>query len=147
MEIRESDAKLSVSVVYASAPNAVWSSVVNLNQPLTVTKVIALSGFEQTFPNINLQAAGVGLWGRNCSLDDLVSDGERIEIYRPLTFDPMQSRRRRAAHRKAQVLAKKKPRIKQKRHDRVKPVTESSTELVKPPSASTTNQPTEKGHG
>jgi hypothetical protein len=147
METRESDANLSASVVYASAPNAVWSSVVSLNQPLTVAEVIALSGFEQTFPDINLQAAGVGLFGRNCSLDDLVSAGARIEIYRPLTFDPMQSRRRRAAHRKAQVLAKKKPRVKHKRHDRVKPVTQGRNGLVKPPSASTTNQPTEKGHG
>lgn len=123
-----------VSVVYAAAPTAIWFKTVYLNQPSTVAEVIALSGFEQTFPTINWQAAGVGLFGRNCSPEERVSAGARIEIYRPLTFDPMQSRRRRAAHRKAQALAKKKPRVKQKRDERVK-------------TASTLEQLTEKGHG
>ena len=123
-----------VMVVYAAAPALVWYKSVYLNQPSTVAEVIALSGFEQAFPTINWQAAGVGLFGRNCSPEERVSAGARIEIYRPLTFDPMQSRRRRAAHRKAQALAKKKPRVKQKRHDRVK-------------TTSTLEQSTEKGHG
>ena len=123
-----------VMVVYAAAPALVWYKLVYLNQPSTVAEVIALSGFEQSFPTINWQAAGVGLFGRNCSPEERVSAGARIEIYRPLTFDPMQSRRRRAAHRKAQALAKKKPRVKHKRHDRVK-------------TALTVEQSTEKGNG
>ncbi len=134
METRESDAKPVVSVVYASSPNKVWCSLVYLIQPTTVAEVIELSGFEQTFPTTNWRAAGVGLFGRNCSPEDLVSAGARVEIYRSLTFDPMQSRRRRAAHRKAQALAKKKPRVKHKRLDRFK-------------TTSTLEQPTEKGHG
>lgn len=134
METRKQDPELMVSVVYAAAPTSIWYKAVYLNQPSTVAEVIALSGFELTFPTINWQAAGIGLFGRNCSPEELVSAGARIEIYRPLTFDPMQSRRRRAAHRKAQALAKKKPRVKHKRDERVK-------------TASTFEQSTEKGHG
>ena len=134
MEIDQQDAKFAVSVFYASATNEIWSKSVYLSQPTTVTEVIALSGFEQTFPNINWQDAGVGLFGRICSPEERVSAGARIEIYRPLTFDPMQSRRRRATHRKAQALAKKQSRVKHKRHDRVKPT-------------STLEQSTEKSHG
>jgi uncharacterized protein len=134
METQKQDAELIVSVVYAAAPTLVWCKSVYLKQPSTVARVISLSGFEQIFPTINWQAAGVGLFGRNCSPEERVSAGARIEIYRPLTFDPMQSRRRRAAHRKAQALAKKKPRVKHKRLDRVK-------------TASTLEQSTEKGNG
>jgi uncharacterized protein len=134
MAIQQQEAKFAVSVFYASATNEVWFESVYLNQSATIAEVIALSGFEQAFPTINWQAAGVGLFGRNCSPEEQVSAGARIEIYRPLTFDPMQSRRRRAAHRKAQALAKKKPRVKHKRHDRIKPT-------------STLEQSTEKSHG
>ena len=101
MEIQQQDAKFIVSVFYASAPHTFWCQEVLLSQPTTVADVIALSGFEQIFPNINWQAAGVGLFGCKCSPEEQVSDGARIEVYRPLTFDPMQSRRRRAAHRRA----------------------------------------------
>jgi putative ubiquitin-RnfH superfamily antitoxin RatB of RatAB toxin-antitoxin module len=134
MQAQAKDTKFKVTVAYASAPTESWLKTVYLTQPSTVAEAIALSGFEQTFPTINWQAAGVGLFGRNCSPEEQVMAGARIEIYRPLTFDPMQSRRRRAAHRKAQALAKKKPRVKHKRHDHVK-------------TDPTAKQPTEKSHG
>lgn len=134
MQTQERDAKLSVTVVYASSPEEVWFKTFYLNQPATVAEIIALSGFEQTFPTIHWRVSGVGIFGRHCSPEEWVTVGTRIEIYRPLTFDPMQSRRRRAAHRKAQALAKKKPRVKHKRHGRIKPI-------------STTEQSTEKSHG
>ena len=128
MEIQQQDAKFIVSVFYASVPHTFWCQEVLLSQPTTVADVIALSGFEQIFPNINWQAAGVGLFGCKCSPEEQVSDGARIEVYRPLTFDPMQSRRRRAAHRRAQAMAKKTTRVKHKRQERVKTTTEQSTE-------------------
>jgi uncharacterized protein len=111
----QSSAPIDVLVVYASSPQAIWSKPLCLTAPATVAEVIARSGFEQSYPLIDWRAAGVGIFGRKCSADDLVTAGARIEIYRPLTFDPMQSRRRRAAHRKAQLLAKKKPRVKKSR--------------------------------
>jgi putative ubiquitin-RnfH superfamily antitoxin RatB of RatAB toxin-antitoxin module len=39
----------------------------------------------------------VGVFGRRCALETALADGDRVEIYRPLSFDPMESRRRRAA--------------------------------------------------
>ena len=44
----------------------------------------------------------VGIWGRRCSLDQLVAEGDRVEIYRPLTIDPMEARRTRATLRRKQ---------------------------------------------
>lgn len=120
-------AGVAVLVVYASAPGVAWCKSVDLLAPATVADVIALSGFEQSFPSIDWRAAGVGLYGRLCSPDEPVYGNARIEVYRPLSFDPMQSRRRRAAHRKAQALAMKKPRIKKKRGLRSHRNADSST--------------------
>ncbi|HZA96863.1 MAG TPA: RnfH family protein [Burkholderiaceae bacterium] len=41
-----------------------------------------------------------GIWGRRCSLDQLLTDGDRVELYRPLTIDPMEGRRARAELRR-----------------------------------------------
>ncbi len=41
-------------------------------------------------------AVDAGIWGRRCSLDQQLADGDRVEIYRPLIIDPMEGRRARA---------------------------------------------------
>lgn len=38
-----------------------------------------------------------GIYGRECSPDAPVADGDRVELYRPLLDDPKTIRRRRAA--------------------------------------------------
>lgn len=45
-------------------------------------------------------AIDTGIWGRRCSLDQLLADGDRVEIYRPLIIDPMEGRRARAELRR-----------------------------------------------
>ena len=43
----------------------------------------------------------MGVFGRAVRPDTALNDGDRLEIYRGLTFDPKESRRRRAEHRRA----------------------------------------------
>lgn len=38
-------------------------------------------------------ALSVGVWGRACGLDQALRDHDRVELYRPLTADPKESRR------------------------------------------------------
>ena len=45
--------------------------------------------------------ADVGIFGELCARDAVPRDGDRIEIYRPLRSDPKESRRARAAARRA----------------------------------------------
>lgn len=42
-------------------------------------------------------AAGIGIWGRLRNGSYRLSDLDRVELYRPLTADPKDARRRRAA--------------------------------------------------
>jgi putative ubiquitin-RnfH superfamily antitoxin RatB of RatAB toxin-antitoxin module len=43
----------------------------------------------------------VGVYGVRVALDTKLSDGDRVEIYRPLQADPKDLRRRRAIRRSA----------------------------------------------
>ncbi len=91
-------AALRISVVHA-LPDRVWDRELSLPAGATVAQALAASGFAQDFASLDPWAGGVGLFGKACQPDTLLHDGDRIEIYRPLDFDPMESRRRRAAHR------------------------------------------------
>lgn len=44
---------------------------------------------------LNADPVHVGVWGKTVSLDAPVRDGDRIEVYRPLTVDPKIARRER----------------------------------------------------
>jgi hypothetical protein len=43
-----------------------------------------------------LQGNQFGIFGKRVTLDTRLVDGDRVEIYRPLTLDPKEARRRRA---------------------------------------------------
>ena len=92
----------SITVVYALSHNNIWMSKVELLALMTVQQVIQASGFEAQYPNIDWQACGVGIFGKQVKAGDVVKPGDRVEIYRKLVFDPKESRRRRALHRQRQ---------------------------------------------
>lgn len=92
--------EISVEVVYALAASA-WRVPLRLPAGSTMEQALDASGFAGRFPDYPQHALAAGVYGQACSLDRVLQDGDRVEIYRPLTFDPMESRRRRAEHRKA----------------------------------------------
>lgn len=91
---------LTIQVVYAE-PLSVWRVTLCLPAGSTAGQAVLTSGFARQFPHYPQQALAIGVYGQTCTTERVLCDGDRVEIYRPLTFDPMQSRRRRAAHRKA----------------------------------------------
>lgn len=84
---------IAIEVVYALADRQQLLALA-LPQGATVDDALAASGL------LDSVGAGVelrfGIYGRRCERDALLADGDRVEIYRPLHFDPMESRRRRA---------------------------------------------------
>lgn len=106
----KTEAPLSIQVVYAQADET-WLKTLSVAPGTTVGQALSASGFAQEFPACAAEASlAVGLYGQVCSSDRILADGDRIEIYRPLMFDPMESRRRRAQHRKAfMIKARNRP--------------------------------------
>lgn len=62
----------------------------------TVADVIAAT-LPSRFPDEPLSALQAGIWGRPVDRSRVLSDGDRVELYRPLRRDPKEARRELAA--------------------------------------------------
>jgi hypothetical protein len=65
----------------------------------TIGQAIEMSGVLESYPEINLSTQPVGIFAKKKTLDTVLREGDRVEIYRPLVADPKDSRRKRAAKR------------------------------------------------
>jgi putative ubiquitin-RnfH superfamily antitoxin RatB of RatAB toxin-antitoxin module len=98
-----------ITVMYATREH-IWSVNLDLAPGSSVEEAIKKSGFLVAFPEQQLELLNCGIFGRRVSLNQLLQEGDRIEVYRNLFFDPKQSRRRRAVHRqKIRNIKKKMP--------------------------------------
>ncbi|WAI81860.1 MULTISPECIES: RnfH family protein [Achromobacter] len=95
-------ALINVSVCYA-LPGHVWLRELRLPEGATVSDALAASGFAQAFPVVQAWERGVGIFGKAAEPQSRLAEGDRVEIYRGLSFDPKESRRRRAEHRRAKT--------------------------------------------
>jgi putative ubiquitin-RnfH superfamily antitoxin RatB of RatAB toxin-antitoxin module len=62
----------------------------------TVADAIIRSGLAEMFEGFELDLAKVGIFGQKASPEQVLRDGDRVEIYRPLIADPKEVRRQRA---------------------------------------------------
>ena len=61
----------------------------------TIEQAIALSGVLQEAPEVDLSIMQVGIYAKKKTLDTVLRERDRVEIYRPLIADPKNARRRR----------------------------------------------------
>jgi len=88
-------AGLTITVLYSPAPRQVREWTLALVAGTTVGQAIAACRICEEFPDLKAVRLRVGIWGRKTSLDHLLSDKDRIEIYRTLRVDPKVARRER----------------------------------------------------
>ncbi|GAO37629.1 protein RnfH [Sulfuricella sp. T08] len=84
---------MKIGVVYAAPTRQAWLSVEVLDGA-TVRDAIERSGILQQFPEIDLEQQKVGIFSKLTKLDAALADGDRIEIYRPITCDPKTVKRK-----------------------------------------------------
>jgi putative ubiquitin-RnfH superfamily antitoxin RatB of RatAB toxin-antitoxin module len=87
--------RIAVEIVFA-LPEVQRLIELQLPPEATIADAIAGSGLASVFPQHALDALPVGVWGRLTDHDQVLHDGDRVEIYRQLKIDPMQARRLRA---------------------------------------------------
>lgn len=87
---------MTVEVAYATPEE---QQIIALEVPLecTIAKAIELSRIDEVFPEIDLDTAKVGIFGKLAKPDAGLVAGDRIEIYRKLIADPKEARKKRAA--------------------------------------------------
>lgn len=86
---------LQVQVCYAK-PGITLLRDVSVPPGATVQAAIVQSGILDAMPEIDLSTCRVGIYAKLKTLETVLREGDRIEIYRPLLADPKESRRRRA---------------------------------------------------
>jgi uncharacterized protein len=84
-----------VIVMFSPAPRQVLEWVVGLPEGACVRDAVRASGWPRESPGEDVSALDVGIWGKRCTLDQAVRDGDRVEIYRALRVDPKVARRER----------------------------------------------------
>ncbi len=92
-------ASINVEVAYA-LPEKQIIRAVNVDAGTTAGAAIVQSGIMMDFPELELEDAKIGVFGKATAMTTVLSEGDRVEIYRPLIADPKEVRRQRAAEGK-----------------------------------------------
>ncbi|MEJ2531630.1 MAG: RnfH family protein [Halioglobus sp.] len=95
-----SEAKRIVVEVAYALPDK--QAIIELEVPEGTTAIEAArqSGITQKFEDIDLDNAKLGIYAKVISPTQVLHEGDRVEIYRPLIADPKEVRKARAARAK-----------------------------------------------
>lgn len=84
---------MRIEVVVAQAPRVVAAHAITLPHGSRVASALEVCGLLRD--DAASQAGRLGIWGRLATLETVLRDGDRVELYRPLTVDPKEARRLR----------------------------------------------------
>lgn len=87
---------VNVEVIHLGPDRRVERRRVDVPSGSTVIQAIETSGIARCLPAGVVDSTRLGIFGRKVAADQVVCDGDRIEICRPLELDPMEARRRRS---------------------------------------------------
>ena len=85
----------TVEVAYA-LPDRQRVVQVPLRDGMTALEAVQAAGLEREFPEIAGRDLVLGIYGRRVEATQVLRNGDRVEIYRPLKFDPREARRKAA---------------------------------------------------
>jgi len=80
-----------VTVVWAPAPRTVHEVTLEVPDGASASQALAETGWALGTPD----DLGLSVWGRRVRGDDVLREGDRLEVTRPLRVDPKDARRER----------------------------------------------------
>ena len=95
-----------VEVAYALAEKQSLISI-EVENGTTLKEAVEASGILDTFEEIDLSKDRVGIFSKFATLETVLREKDRLEIYRPLIADPKKIRKERADKVKAMRVNKK----------------------------------------
>lgn len=101
---------MRVTLCYASAPRTVLEQVLDLPEGACADEAVQASGWSAQYPEIT--GLGLSVWGRRCGPQQVLREGDRLELSRPLRVDPKVARRERFVGQGARstgLFAKRRP--------------------------------------
>ena len=94
------EASIQVQVCHV-LPDSAFLRSLSVPVGTTLQQAVELSGLLQQVPGIDLASNVVGIYGKKKTLDTVLREHDRVEVYRPLLADPKEARRRRAGSKPA----------------------------------------------
>ena len=95
-----------VEVAYAIANKQSLISI-EVENGTTLKEAVLASGILDTYKEIDLSKDRVGIFSKFATLETILREKDRVEIYRTLIADPKKDRKERAAEGKAMRVNKK----------------------------------------
>ncbi|WP_207064035.1 RnfH family protein [Motiliproteus sp. SC1-56] len=94
---------INVEVAFA-LPDEQKIIPVKIEEGATAYDAVVRSRIVEVFPQIDIENAKMGIFGKAIRdpKTEVLREGQRVEIYRPLKIDPKEARANRAAKLKAQ---------------------------------------------
>lgn len=91
----EAKKQIEIEVAYA-LPRQQFLLKEKVAEGTTIAEALSHSEIHQFVPNLEVVDGKVGIFGKVAKMSQVLKEGDRIEIYRPLMNDPKEARRRRA---------------------------------------------------
>lgn len=85
---------LNVEVIYIDEHKNIFQKNIELPDNSCAKDALTLSGLYEAYPCCRDRA--LGIFGKKIAVNARLKNGDRLEVYRPLTIDPMKKRRLRA---------------------------------------------------
>ncbi len=79
---------MKIAIAYAQPTRQAWLEV-DVPEGATLREAIERSGVLKQFPEIDLATQKVGVFSKITPVDSVLNEGDRVEIYRGLTCDPV----------------------------------------------------------
>lgn len=89
--------------VVLALPDRQYVAALPLHAGMTALDAVRASGLLERFPGPADATPALGIYGKRVEGTHLLREGDRVEIYRPLTNDPREARRRAAQAARRQV--------------------------------------------
>lgn len=90
-----SEASIRVQVVVALRPRACQEVALHLPPGSTLADAVRASQLLESLSDAEVDALQTGVWGTRTPPEQVLRDGDRVELYRALTVDPKVARRER----------------------------------------------------
>jgi uncharacterized protein len=101
-----------VIVAWSPGPREVHEWPLALPEGSTARDAVLASGWPQAAPGNLVDGAELGVWGRRGTGEQVLREGDRVEVYRGLLADPKVARRERFRKQGARgtgLFAKRRP--------------------------------------
>lgn len=82
-----------VELIYLASPEQAFHRKLDLPEGATIEDAILESKLLDEYSELSLSTISTGIFASSKPLSTTLSDGDRVEVYRPLTISPMEKRR------------------------------------------------------